>query len=175
MTTWNAACQAPLFSTLYQGLLKFLSIESVMPSNQLISAAPFSFSLQSFPASGSFPVSWLESGAQSTGASASASVFLMNIQGWFTFRIDWFDLLAVQRTFKSLLQNHNSKESILQPSAYFMVQLSHSYMTTEKITALTLWTFVGKEMSLLYRCLCSLVFCLFVCFYKLLSSLCFIN
>ena len=121
-----------LCSLLYQGLLKFLSIESVMPSNQLISAAPFSFSLQSFPASGSFPVSWLESGAQSTGASASASVLLMNIQGWFPFRIDWFDLLAVQRTFKSLLQNHNSKESILWPSAYVMVQLSHSYMTTEK-------------------------------------------
>ena len=68
--------------------------------------------------------------------------------GLISFRIDWFDLLAIQGTFKSLLQR--SKGSILQPSACFMVQLSHLCMTTEKIIALTIWTFVGKEMSLIY-------------------------
>ena len=65
-----------------------------------------------------------------------------------SFRIDWFDLLAVQRTLKSLLQHHNSKASILWHSAFFMVQLSHLYMTTGKTIALTIWTFVGKVMSL---------------------------
>ena len=215
------------------------------------SVVPFSSWPQSFPASGSFPVSQLfTSGGQSTGASASASVLPINIQGWFplgltsfqfssvtqscltlcdpmdcstpglpdlrhswsllklmstelvmpfnhlvlchprllppsvfptirvfsnesalhirwpmywsfsfsispsnqysgliSFRIDWFDILAVQRTFKSLLQHHNSKASILRCSAFFMVQLSHPYMTTGKTIALTRWTFVGKVVS----------------------------
>ena len=74
----------------------------------------------------------------------------MNIQGW-------FDLLAVQRTLKSILQNHSSKASVLQPSAFFMVQLSHSYMTTGKIVALTVWTFVGKMKSLLFNMLSNFV------------------
>ena len=85
------------------------------------SASPFSSCLQSFPASGSFQMSQLfTSGGQSIGASASASVLPMNIQGWISFRMDWLDLLAVQWTLKSLLQHHSSKASILRPSAFFM-------------------------------------------------------
>ena len=86
------------------------------------------------------------SGGQSIGASASASV-LHEYSGWISFRIDWFDLLAVQGTLKSLLQHHSSKALILQHSAFFIVQLSHQYMTTEKTIALTRRTFVGKVIS----------------------------
>ena len=89
------------------------------------------------------------SGGQSFGASASTSVFPMNIQDW--FRIDSFDLPTVQGTLKSLLQHHNSKASILQHPAAFMAQISHPYMTTGKTTALTRWIFVGKVMSLLFN------------------------
>ena len=85
------------------------------------SIASFSSCPQSFPASESFPKSWLfTSGGQSTGASASATVLSMNIQGWFPFRIDWFDLLAVQETLKSLLQHHSAKASVFQCSAFFL-------------------------------------------------------
>ena len=73
--------------------------------------------------------------------------------GLISFRIDWFDLLAVQRTLKSLIQHHSSKASILWCSACFIVQLSHAYMTTGKTIALTRWTFVGKVMSLLFNML----------------------
>ena len=90
------------------------------------------------------------------GASASVSVLPMNIQFIF-FRIDWFDLLAVQETLKSLLQHHSLKASIFQCSAFFMVQLSHPYMTTGKTIALTRQTFVGKVMSLLFNMLSRLV------------------
>ena len=108
--------------------------------------AHFSYRPKSFPASGSFPISQLfPSDGQNFGASASASVLLMNIQGWFplgltgliSFRIDWFDLLEVQGILKSLLQHHNSKASILWHSAFFMIQLSNPYMTTGKTIALT--------------------------------------
>ena len=78
---------------------------------------------------------------------------LMTIRGLISFRIDWFDLLAVQGTLKSLLQHHSSKASIVQRSAFFMLQLSHPYMTTGKTTALTIWTFVGKVISLLFNML----------------------
>ena len=109
--------------------------------------------LQSFPTSGSFQMSQLfASGGQSIGASASVSVLPMN-SGLISFRIDWFDLLAVQGTLKSLLQHHSSKTSILWCSAFFMVQLSHPHMTTGKTIALTRWTFVGKVMSLLFNTL----------------------
>ena len=84
------------------------------------------------------------SGGQSIGASASASLLSVNIQGCISFRIEWFDLLAVQGTLKSLLQYHYSKVSILRHSAFFMVQLSHPYIITEKTIALTRWTFVSK-------------------------------
>ena len=93
------------------------------------------------------------SGGQSIGASASALVLPMNIQVFISFRIDWFDFLAVQGTFKSLFQYHSSKVPILWPSVFFMVQLSHGYMTTGKTIALTIWTFVSKEMSLLFNTL----------------------
>ena len=81
--------------------------------------------------------------------------------GLISFRIDWFDLLAVQGTLKSLLQHHSSKTSILRCSAFFMVQLSHPYMTTGKTIALIRWTFVGKVMSLLYNTLSRFVIAFF--------------
>ena len=106
----------------------------------------FSSCLQSFPEPGSFPVTqFFASGSQIIGVSASASIPPMNIQGW--FRMDWFDLLAFQGILKSLLQRHSSKASVLQHSAFFMVQLSHPYMTTGKTLVLTRQTFVGKVMS----------------------------
>ena len=88
------------------------------------------------------------SGGQSIGA--SASVLPMNIQGC-SSGMDWLDLLAVQGTLKSLLQHHNSKVSVLRCSVFFMVELSHLYMTTGKAVALTLWTFVYKVMSQLFK------------------------
>ena len=101
--------------------------------NSSSSIIRFSSCLHSFPASGSLPMSqFFTSGGQSIGASGSASVLPMNTQDLISFRIDWFDLLAVQGTLKSLLQNHSSKASILQHSAFFMVQLLHPYMTTGK-------------------------------------------
>ena len=117
------------------------------------SVIPFSSHLQSFPASGSFQVSQLfASGGQNTGASASASALTMNeYSGLISFRMDCLDLwLAVQGTLKSLLQNHSSKASIFWHSAFFIVQLSHPYMTTGKATVLTKRTFVGKVMFLLF-------------------------
>ena len=113
------------------------------------SVIPFSSWPQYFPASGSFPMSQLfASGGQSIGVSASASILPMKISGLISFRKDWLDLLAVQRTLKSLLQHHNLKASILQHSAFYMVQLSQLYMTDRKTVALTMWTFVSKLMSL---------------------------
>ena len=91
------------------------------------------------------------SGGQNTGVSASAS------SGLISFRIDWFDLLAVQGTLKSFLQHHSSKASIVQHSAFFIVQFSHPYMTSGKTIDLTRWTFVGKVMSLLFNMLSRLV------------------
>ena len=92
--------------------------------------------------------------SQSIGTSASASILPMNTQGLFPFRIDWFDLLAVQGTLKSLLQHHNSKASVLWHSAFSIVQLSHPHMATGKSIALTRRTFVGEVMSLLFNMLC---------------------
>ena len=114
------------------------------------SVIPFSSCFQSFPSSGSFPISqFFASGGQSTGISFSFSISPSNkYSGLISFRIDWLDLLAVHRTLKSLLQHHSSKASILWYSAFFIVQLSHPYMTTRKTIALTRWTFVGKVMSL---------------------------
>ena len=100
-------------------------------------------------------MSWLfASGGQSIGTSASAS---NEYSGLISFIIDWLDLLAVQGTLKSLLQHHSSKAPILQCSAFFMVQLSHPYMTTGKNIALTIWTFADKTMSLLFNMLSRLV------------------
>ena len=111
------------------------------------SVIPFSSCLQSFPASGSFLVSqFFTSGVQSIGVS-----------GLISFRMDWLDNFVVQGTLNSSLQYHNSKASILQCSVFFIVQLSHPYMTTGKAIALTRWTFVGKVMSLLFTMLPRLI------------------
>ena len=111
------------------------------------SVVPFSSHLQSFPASGSFPMSWFFAlHDQSIGVSALASY-----SGLISFRMGWLDLLAVQRTLKSLLQHHSSKASILWCSAFFIVQLWHPYVTTGKTVALTWQTFFGKVMSLLFN------------------------
>ena len=98
----------------------------------------------------------LESGGQTIGVSAATSVLPMN-PGLISFRMDWLDLLAVQGTLKSLLQHHSSKASVLGHSAFFIVQLSHPYMTTRKTIALTRRTFVGRVMSLLFHMLSRLV------------------
>ena len=112
------------------------------------SVIPFSSCLQSFPASGSFQMSqFFPSGSQSI-KSFSFSISPSNEHlGLISFRMDWLDLLAVQGTLKSLLQHYSSKASILKHSAFFIVQLSHPYMTTGKTTALTRQTFVSKVMS----------------------------
>ena len=91
------------------------------------------------------------SGGQSIGVSASTSVLQNEYEGLISSKMDWLDLLAIQGTLKNLLQHHSSKASILWCSTFFMVQLSHPYMTTEKTIALTRWTFVGKAMSLLFN------------------------
>ena len=120
----------------------------------LSSVIPFSSCLQSFPASGSFPVSqFFTSGDQIWSFSLSISPS-NEYAGLVSFRIDWFDGLAVQGTLKSLLQHHSSKASILQHSAFFIVQLSHAYMTTRKTTALTRQTFISQVMSLFSNMLC---------------------
>ena len=117
------------------------------------SVVPFFSCLLSFPASGSFPMSLhFISGGQSIGA--SVSVLLMNIQGWFPLGWTGWISLQFRGLSKSLLQHHSSKASILWCSAFFIVQLSHPYMTTRKTIALTIWTFVGKV------CLCFLICCL---------------
>ena len=117
----------------------------------------FSSCLQSFPASGSFPLSQIfTSGGQSIGVSFSISPS-NEYSGLISFRMDWFELLAVQGTLKSLLQHHSSKASILQCSDFFIVQLSHPYMTTGKTIALTIQNFVGKVMSLFFNMLFRLV------------------
>ena len=120
-------------------------LSSVMPSSHLILCHPFSSCPQSFSASGSFPMSqFFTSGGQSIEAlSISPS---NEYSGLISYRIDWFDLLAVRETLKSLLQPHSLKVSVLWCSAFFMVQLSHLYMTTGKTTALTIWTFVNKNL-----------------------------
>ena len=97
------------------------------------------------------------SGGQSNGVSAFSISHSNEYSRLISFRVDWFDLLAVQGTFKSLLQHHSSKSSILRCSAFFTVQLSYPYMTTGKTTALTRWTFVGKVMFLLFNMLSRLV------------------
>ena len=116
------------------------------------SAVPFSSRLQSFPASQSFCIRWPKYWSFSFNISPSNEY-----SGLTSFRIDWFDLLAVERTLKNLLQHHSSKASFLQHLAFFIVQLSHPYMTTGKTIALTRRTFVGKIRSLLFNMLSMLV------------------
>ena len=127
--------------------------DAIQPSHPLI--IPFSSCLQSFPASGSFPVSLLFTSGGQRIKSFSFSISPSNqYSGLISFRFDWFDLLAVQGTLKSPLQHHffnSSKTSILQHSAFFMVQLWHLIMTTGKTIALTIRTFVSKVTSLIFN------------------------
>ena len=142
----------------YNLLLKFMSIESVMQSSHLILCIRFSSSLQSFPASGSFPLSqFFTSGGQWIGVSASASVLPVNIQDWFP--LGWADWISLQSKGLSQIFSNTTvqKISILQHSAFFMVQFSHPYMTTGKTIALTKWTFASKVLSLLFNMLSRLV------------------
>ena len=122
------------------------------------SIIPCTSCLQSFPASGSFQMSQLLSlGGQSIGVSPSTAVLPMNIQHWFPIGWILVGSVAVQGTLKSLLQHHSSKASILWPSTFFTVQLSHPYMTTGKTIALTRRTFVDKVMSLVFNILSMLI------------------
>ena len=136
-TPWTAAHQTSLSSTVSQSLLKLVSIESVMPSNHLILYCPLLLLPSVFPSIRVFSkesvlcVRWPKYWSFSISPSNQCS-------GLISFRIDWFDLLAVQGTLESLLQHHNSKASILQCSAFFVVQLSHLYLTTGKTKALTI-------------------------------------
>ena len=157
-------CSTPGLAVHHQLLSppKPMSIELVMPSNHLILCRPLLLLPSIFPRIRVFSnesalrIRW--PGGQSIGVSASTSVLPMNEHpGLISFRMDWLDLLAVQGALKSLLQHHSSKASILQRSAFFIVQLSHLYMTTGKTIALTRWTFVGKVMSLLFNMLSRLV------------------
>ena len=132
---------------------KLMSIESVMPSNHLILCRPLLFLPSIFPSITVFKMSQLFA---SKYWSFSFNISPSNEHpGLISFGMDWLDLLAVQGTLKSLLQHHSSKASILWHSAFFIVQLSHPYMTTGK--TLTRWTFVGKVMSLLFNMLSRLV------------------
>ena len=152
-TPWIAAYQAPLSFTISWSLLKLMSIELVMLSNHLIFCHPLLLLTSIFP---SIRVFSNESALHIRGPKYWSSSFSTSpykeYSGLISFRIDWLDLLAVQGTLKSLPQHHSSKASILQCSAFFMVQLSHLYMTTGKTIAL-ICTFVSKVMSLLFNTL----------------------
>ena len=150
-TPWTTACQISLSITNSQSLLELMSMESMMPSNHLILSWPLLFLPSVFPSIRVFsnesvlrlkwPKYWIFSFSNSPSNEHP---------GLISFRMDWLDLLAVQRTLKSLLQHHSSKASVLWHSAFFIVQLSNPYMTTGKTMALTRWTFVDKVMSLLF-------------------------
>ena len=133
MTPWTAACQASLFITNSQSLLKLMSIESVMPSTYLIHCRPLLLPPSVFlrikvsSNESALHIRWPKYWSFSFNISPSSEH-----PGLISFRMDWFDLLAVQGTLMSLLQHHSSKASILQCSAFFIVQLSHPYMTTGK-------------------------------------------
>ena len=129
-----------------------------MPSNHLILCRPLLLLPSIFPSIRVFSNESVLSIRWTKYWSFSFSISPSNeYSGLISFRMDWFDLLAVQGTLKSLLQQHSSKASVLQHSAFFMVQHSHLYMTTGKTIALTIWTFVGKVMSLLFSMLSRLV------------------
>ena len=144
-------CSMPGFSVLYYllNLPKLISTESVMPSNHLILCHPLLLppsifcSIRVFSSESIPHIRWPKYWSFSFSVSLSSEY-----SGLISFRIDWFDLFAVQGTLKSLFQHHSSKASVLQCSVFFMVQHSHPYMTTEKPIALTIQTFVGKVMSL---------------------------
>ena len=149
---WTAGGQASLSITNSQSLPKLMSIESVMPSNRLILCHPLLPLPSIFPSTRVFSNQSVLCIRQPNYWSFSFSISPSNeYLGLISFRIDWLDLFAVQGTLKSLLQHHSSKASVILLSAFFMVQLSHPYMTTGKTTALTGWTFVSKAISLLFN------------------------
>jgi len=143
--SWTVACQAPLSCTISQNLLKFMPIESMMISNYLVLCCPLHFlpsvfaSIRVFSSESSLQIRWPKYWSFSFSISPSNEY-----SGWISFRIDWFDLLAVQGTLKSRLQHHNLKASILWNSVLFMDQHSHLCMTTGKNIALT---FTGSDVS----------------------------
>ena len=148
VTPWTAAGQASLSITNSRSLLKLMSIEKVMPSNHLILSRlllllpPIPPSIRVFSNESALCIRWPKYWNFSFRISPSNEH-----PGLISFRMDWLDLLAVQGTLKSLPQHHSSKASILRCSAFFIVQLSHLYMTIGKIIPLTRWTFVGKVIS----------------------------
>ena len=147
-TPWTVACQASLSITNSWSFLKLMSIESVMPSNYLILCRPLLLLPSSFPASGSFQMSQHSKSGGQKYWSFSFNISSSNEHpGLISFRMDWLDLLAVQGTLKSLLQHYSSKESILWCSALFIVQLSHPYMTTGKMIALTFIGLATKQQQ----------------------------
>ena len=149
-TPWTAARQGSLSITNSQSPPKPMSIQSVMPSNHLILCRPLLLlppippSIRVFSNESTLRIRWPKYWSFSFSISPSSE-----FSGLISFRMDWLDLLAVQGTLRSLLQHHSSKASILWHSAFFMIQLSHPFMTTGKTIVLTRWTFVGKVMSLL--------------------------
>ena len=151
VTPWTAACQASLSITNSWSLFKLMSIESVMPSSHFILCHSLLLLPSIFPSIRVFSNELVLCIRWPKYWSFSFSISPNDYSGLFSFRIDWFDLLAVKRALKSLLQHHSSKASILQHSAFFMVQFSHSYMNTGKAIVLTILIFVGKVMSLLFN------------------------
>ena len=175
MTPWTAACQASLSVTNSQSLLKLMLVELVMPHNHLIFCCPLLFlpsifpsirvfsnesvlciSIRVFSNESVFCIRWPK--YQSFSFSISPS---NEYSGLISFKMDWVGHLAVQGTLKGILQHYSSKASVLLHSAFFMVQLSHPYVTTGKIIPLTRWTFVGKVMSLFFSMLTRLIMLFF--------------
>ena len=152
-------CSMPGFPVIVsRSLPRFMSIESVMPSDRLILCRPLLLLPSIFPSIRGFSnesvlhIRWPKYSSFSFSLSPSNEY-----SGLISFRMDWLDLLAVQGTLKSLLQQHSSKASILPHSAFLIIQLSHPYVITGKTIALTRWTFVGKAVSLLFNMLSRLV------------------
>ena len=157
-TPWTEACQTSLSITNSWSLLRVMSIKLLMLSNHLTLYHPLLLPPSVFPSIRVFSsesvlhIRWPKYWSLSFSISPSNEY-----PGLITFRINWLDLLEVQGTLKSLLQHHSSKASMLQCSAFFIVQLSYPYMTTGKTIALSRWTFVSKLMSLLFNMLSRLV------------------
>ena len=157
-TIWNAAPQASLSITISRSLLKLMSIELVMPTNHLILCHPLLLlhsillSIRVFSKELTLGIRWPNYWSFSFNISPFSEQ-----PGLISFRMDWLDLVAVQGTLKSPLQHHSSKASVLRGSAFFMVQLSHPYMTAGKTIALTRRTLVGKVMSLPFNMLAGFV------------------
>ena len=152
MTPWTVACQAYKYFIISGSLFKLMSIESVMPSNHYILCCLLLFlpsvspSMRVFSNELALSIRWSKYWNFNISPSNEYSELI-------SFRIDRFDLLTVQGMLKSLLQQHSLKASVLWSSAFFLVRLSHSYMTTGKTIALTMWTFLGKLMSSLFHML----------------------